>query len=87
MWPGQFFQRSAAWQEVQFCTDRGVACLDNWTRRYGQTFNDVFIPKGSGVDAPDGHWCCAALRSSLAADPRYRLIYDGPGATVFARRG
>jgi hypothetical protein len=49
-------------EEVQFCTDRGVACLDNRTRRFGQPFNDVFIPRGSGVAARDGQWCCAALR-------------------------
>src|SRR6185437_9049972 len=57
-WTGQFFQRSAAWQAVGFCTDRGTSCLDDWARRYDQSFNDIFIPKGKGVDAPDGQWCC-----------------------------
>lgn len=85
-WTGQFFQRSAVWQAVQFCADRGDSCLDDWACRYGQPFNDIFIPKGSGADAPDGQLCCAALRTSLAVDPRYRTIYDGPGATVYARR-
>ncbi len=27
--------------------------------------------------------CCAPLRAALAADRRYRLVYEGPGATVF----
>jgi hypothetical protein len=29
---------------------------------------------------------CCFLAQPLAADPRYRLIYAGPGAQVYARR-
>jgi hypothetical protein len=26
------------------------------------------------------------VRAALAVDPRYALVYDGPGASVYARR-
>jgi hypothetical protein len=29
--------------------------------------------------------CCASLRASLGADPRYEVFYDGPGAAVYRR--
>ena len=42
----------------------------------------LFVPKGrlaGPLSAPD---CCPALRETLAASERYRVIYDGPGATI-----
>jgi hypothetical protein len=29
--------------------------------------------------------CCAALRSELRSSPSYRVVFDGPGATIFER--
>lgn len=31
--------------------------------------------------------CCDALRRSLSNDPTYRLVYDGPGVSIFERVG
>jgi hypothetical protein len=31
---------------------------------------------------PNGQ-CCATLLDSLLQDPRYRMVYDGRGATIF----
>ena len=43
-------------------------------------FTHVYIAK-----TPSSQ-CCWNLLVSLDADPRYELVFDGPGATIFARR-
>jgi hypothetical protein len=74
--------------ELQKCAVRDATCLDEWSGTYGTAFTHVFIPKetaepGSPRD-PEG--CCWALRHRLRGDPSYRVVYDGPGATIFERR-
>lgn len=66
--------------------DRGVQCLDAWSQVHGISYTHIFLPKGPGDDVPDNQWCCWSLRESLRNDPGYVVIYDGPGATVFARQ-
>jgi hypothetical protein len=62
------------------CGGADVRCLDQWNDSAGMAFSHVFIPK-----APNGA-CCRRLSASLRADPRYALVFDGPGAEIFARR-
>jgi hypothetical protein len=75
--------------DLQGCRSEEASCLDAWGDRYGLLFTHVYVSKseidfaGSSVDTWD---CCASLRHSLTASPDYGLIYDGPGAAVFARQ-
>ncbi len=74
-----FARRVAVDSAVETCAFSSTRCLDR-VRRDGLTFTHVFI--GKSPEDP----CCAALRTSLRSDPDYRVIYDGPGATIAAVR-
>ena len=62
------------------CRPKGVSCVEEWLSKSGVAFSYVYVPGGSA----DG--CCRALRSTLRSDNRYQLVFDGPGAEIFARR-
>jgi hypothetical protein len=92
-WTGQFAARSDADAALLLCADRATACLDAWSRRYSLPFDAVYLPKGEGADVlggeagiPGGGWCCWSLRNALRNDANYKVIYDGPGATIAVRR-
>jgi len=44
----------------------------------GLKFSHIYVPKPTRLP------CCAELVGSLQSDSRYELIYDGPGALIFA---
>ncbi|HEU4758434.1 MAG TPA: hypothetical protein VFT91_00495 [Dehalococcoidia bacterium] len=75
---GEYERQQARYEGLQMCARRSAGCLRAWARKEGAVFTHVYLPKGEGGD------CCAPLRRSLRASPLYRLVYDGPGATVFA---
>src|SRR5262249_909755 len=78
--PAGAFQRYVnAYYEGGQCGCEDADALERWSVDSGQAFTDVYIAKyGRGE-------CCAPLLDSLATDARYRLTYDGPGATVYRR--
>lgn len=69
--------------ELQLCATSTAACLRTWAGPAADGLY-VYVPKGRllGEASPsdDG---AAALRSSLRAALNIRLLYDGPGASVF----
>jgi hypothetical protein len=77
---GEFARKKQQYIDLQGCAGWISQCLRDWSRNTGETFTHVYIPK-----SPDRN-CCQLLRYSLERDRRYRLIYDGPGAVLFARR-
>lgn len=85
-WRGDFDSSMRTWFDAFDCTSRGAQCLDDLSLRDGVTYTHVFLPKGPGEDVPANQWCCWSLRTALRTDPAYVVIYDGPGATVLARR-
>jgi hypothetical protein len=78
--PGEFHRREDAYVAARPCAAADAACLDDWMQVPGRTFAYVYLVKGKADD------CCAPLRQALRSDPRYTVAYDGPGATIFARR-
>jgi hypothetical protein len=70
----------AFWLAME-CGYRTSACLDSWTAETGLFFTHVYIGKS------DRGQCCWTLHNSLAADDRYEVVYDGPGATIFVLDG
>jgi hypothetical protein len=76
---GDFASRIEAHTWAQACGRQGAACLDQWQQDSRVTFSHVYV-----VRRPDRS-CCDPLRAALRADERYRVVYDGPGATVFVR--
>ena len=83
---GAFQRRVGQYPTIQPCALRDVRCVEVWARDSGVRFSHVFLPTGptgkstAPVLAED---CCWSIRASLRADPRYELLHDGPGATVF----
>ncbi|MBI5290145.1 MAG: glycosyltransferase family 39 protein [Chloroflexi bacterium] len=86
---GVFAQRLGRYRDVQDCARDTTTCLDAWSAESGIGFDYVYVPKLSPRYASSSTQdvCCAALLRSLAADARYRSVYDEDGATVFQRRG
>ncbi|MPZ50701.1 MAG: hypothetical protein GEU75_15620 [Dehalococcoidia bacterium] len=68
-----------AHEQALECGYRTSSCLDAWSVETGLEFSHVYIGKGEHGQ------CCWTLHDSLEQDPRYQVIYDGPGATIFAR--
>jgi len=77
---GQFARKKREYIELQGCAGWVSQCLRDWSRATGQSYTHVYIPK-----SPD-RVCCRVLLHSLERDRSFRLVYDGPGAAVFARR-
>jgi hypothetical protein len=75
---GEFARKKREYNDLQGCAGWSTQCLRDWAARTGQTYTYVYLPK-----SPDRS-CCGLLRWSLDRDPAYRLVYDGPGAAVFA---
>lgn len=74
-----FARRLAAYQDVQRCGLRDGDCLEAWVQGEGAAFDYLYLPRFA-VDR-----CCAPLAAALENDDRFRLVYDGPGARVYAR--
>jgi hypothetical protein len=76
---GRFDEAVQAYYEAFDCGYTTDSCLDQWQLRWGLSFTHVYIRKW---DSGAGQ-CCGTLVDSLRMDPRYRLVYDGAGATIF----
>lgn len=87
---GDFGAKEDAYEQLQECAFRDGGCLQRWAADTGLTFTHVYLPKGSpriqhsSIPAADED-CCPALRSSLRNSPDFKVVFDGPGATIFAR--
>jgi hypothetical protein len=77
---GTFDRRRAEFNALQGCGNWLAECLDGWRERTGLEFTHVFIPKSNPWQ------CCHVLLYDLRRNPDYELVYDGPGATIFANR-
>jgi hypothetical protein len=85
-WTGidSFLERLAMDRQLQDCATRTKTCIASWVSGWDQEGAHLFLPKGQlfGPSSPTD--CCPALRETLAASADFRVIYDGPGATIFA---
>ena len=77
---GVFATRVQQHEAVQGCAYAESACIHEWSKTDAIAFDYLFIPK-----LPDGS-CCAYLSRSLRADPRFRPVYEGPGALIMELR-
>lgn len=82
----EFDRRSAAYRDAQRCGNWNTSCLDAWSKETGITFTHLYIPKSPYVHINPDYQCCGHLLIGLAEDPRYTLVYDGPGAAIYTRR-
>ena len=85
---GRFSETRDAHDAVQNCADQSPSCLAVWSYGSGIPYDTVFVSKTvpAAVKRLGYDDCCSALRASLLQDPAYGVVYDGPGATIFASR-
>jgi hypothetical protein len=76
-WTADFQARQDQFWAAFDCGFRTTACLDQWVTDSGEPFTDVYIPRENGGQ------CCTTLVNSLDQDPRYQVLTDGPGGTVW----
>lgn len=84
-WTGSFSERMQRHEALQACATQGIDCVEMWARIAGTTFEFLYIAKRPFVVGGllvDG---TGPLQTFVRADPRYLVLYDGPGALV-ARR-
>jgi len=67
---GDFSPAVHAYADLQDCSNRDTACLDDWAR----------------TEINSQH-CCLALDHDLRHSPGYQVVVDGPGASIFERKG
>ena len=79
--PGHAFdERERQYDELQGCAVWGSACLEQWAQAHHRPYSHVYIPKTLAFP------CCGPLETALRHDPLYQLVFDGPGAAIFAVR-
>ena len=81
--PGHALDRShEIYVALKRCAAADAACHERWTRDHQMWWTHVFIST-----AIRGEYVPQPLVASIAASPDYVLVYRGPGAFIFARRG
>jgi len=85
-WRGfsRFVERLAAYRQLQNCADKTASCLDTWSAGWNERSAFAFLPKGALFGPRSAPDCCPSLRETLRLSDRYVIVYDGPGATIFA---
>ena len=87
-----FARMGDAYEQLQDCAVADSRCLERWRTEWKATYDFVYVSKSPPLGevprklARDGEFRWA-LEFALRADPRYRLVYDGPGAAIFERLG
>lgn len=75
-----FEKRERQYNQLQGCAIWSATCIERWSREHGLAYSHVYLPKTLAYP------CCLPLEAALRNDPAYRLVFDGPGAAIFARR-
>ncbi len=87
-WQSGFAGRMASYTALQRCANQDAGSLVAWAAEHGAAYTHVYVANRPPVAGPSqSKPRCSSLESALRADPSYRLVYEGPGATVFAREG
>lgn len=82
-WLPRFYDWNTSAEILRRCTAQDLGCLRQWQQLTNLSYGYLYLPKQRNATAAD---CCGALRLSLRASPRYRVVYDEAGATIFMLR-
>ncbi|HEX5479229.1 MAG TPA: hypothetical protein VFY79_05865 [Dehalococcoidia bacterium] len=81
---GAFDLQRTAFAHLQNCSNADGDCLSAWSAESGESYDYVYVATVPPADdSQQGITCCDGLRNTLRRDSRYRVVFDGPGATVF----
>ena len=79
---GEFARRLRARAELRSRRAVSAEFLDDWSARFSMEFTHVYVSK-AGTQGPAAGGVPSV---ALGAGGAFAVVYDGPGATVFARR-
>lgn len=85
-----FAARIRVHQAYAACAYLPAGCLSAVARLTDTAFTYVYVPTGPAAPwvgpqlAQAGIHCCEALTATLRTDPRYVVVYTGPGAVIAA---
>jgi hypothetical protein len=75
---GEFARRVRMYARLKRCSAIDEECLDSLVTACGARFTHVYVSKPASPAAP-------GPAAALAGGNRFVVVYDGPGATVYAR--
>jgi hypothetical protein len=79
--PNHLFQlRERQYNQVQGCAGWQVTCVDDWSVEHALPFDYIYIPRTLAFP------CCEPLERALQRDASVRVVFSGPGATIYERR-
>jgi len=73
---GEFQRRESEYLALKACRVVDDACLEAWSRRFHEEFTHVYVSKPT---------VAGAQPVPLCDSPRFRVVFDGAGATVLQR--
>ena len=79
---GEFGRRLDAYSALKQCQVVNAACVEAWSTRFGNGFTYVWVSKPAGATTG-----AAGPAAGFEHRAGFAVVYDGPGATVIARRG
>jgi hypothetical protein len=74
-------------KSLHHCAEADASCVDNWAREGNATFTHIYIAKDRQRQGRTALGCCHPLVRSLNDASGYALVYNGPGAVIYARLG
>ena len=83
--PDRFYLQWKQYVRLQACVLDNAGCLERWAKTAGVSFTHVYIPKTLPQDKESKN-IFQGLEDSVRASKDYVLIYDGPGASIYARQ-
>jgi hypothetical protein len=79
-WTHSFEDHVRSFDQLWQCGYKLSDCLSSWSLETGTTYTHVWVPR------TEQGQCCSTLVASLRDANAYRVVYDGPGGTVFTYR-
>ena len=81
-----FARMKTSYKELRECAGATLPCVEGWASKTGKLYTHIYIPQPPLPARESDLLCCKVLIPSLQADPRYEMVYDGPGGLVFMKK-
>jgi hypothetical protein len=76
-----FTARLQAFPDLYACLYQNAACLEDWAKENGETFDYVFL----SLETPGGETRQSLLSGSLLNSNQYNVVYENPKVLIFRR--
>lgn len=82
--PGDVELHQEQYMYLQNCATQNLDCVNSWAGENQIDFDYIYLHKLKD-DLGNSFNCCYPLRNAIESSTDFRLIFDGPGATIFAQ--